>query len=87
MTRITSLKRSQPRVVLAYRVDAGIHVKLMWAPDTKTVAVHVWDSRRDERFELVIEPELNPIDVYDHPYAYAAWRGLDFGPGRLPEAA
>lgn len=59
---------------------------LLWAPDTKTASVDVWDTVADVRFELVVEPETNPIDVYDHPYAYAAWRGVDYGV-HLPEAA
>lgn len=75
------------RDVLAYRVNAGIHVTLLWFPEAKVVAVGVWDSLNEERFELVLEPDLNPIDVYEHPYAYAALRGLDVGGGHLPRAA
>jgi hypothetical protein len=34
----------KPRVVLASRKNAGIRVTLLWAPDTKAVAVHVFDA-------------------------------------------
>lgn len=78
MTSVAPLTQPSPRDVLAYRVNAGIHVTLLWAPDTNTVSVSVWDTATEDRFELVLEPELNPIDVFEHPYAYAAWRGIEF---------
>jgi hypothetical protein len=35
--------------------------------------------RRDSRRSLRVarEPDANPIDVYKHPFAYAAWCGID----------
>ena len=66
------------RVVLASRKNAGIRVTLLWAADTDTVAVLVFDRITKEQFELVVEPDANPIDVYEHPYAYAARRGIDY---------
>lgn len=87
MSSTTALTQPTPRDVLAYRVNAGIHVTLLWAPDTNTVSVSVWNVAAEEKFELVIEPELNPIDVFEHPYAYAAWRGIDFDAGCLRRAA
>jgi len=68
----------RPRVVLAKRRNGGLRVTLFWAVDTNTVAVLVSDDATKDRFELVVEPDLNPIDVYEHPYAYAAWRGIDY---------
>jgi hypothetical protein len=64
--------------MLASRKNAGIRVALLWAADTNTVAVRVRDDRANEQFELLVEPETNPIDVYEHPYAYAARRGIDY---------
>ena len=60
------------RVELASRENAGIEVTLLWTSDTNTVAVLVRDDFTNENFELLVEPEANPIDVYEHPYAYAA---------------
>jgi hypothetical protein len=76
-----------PRVVLASRRNAGIRVTLLWAPDTNTASVLVRDDGTEDEFELVLEPEANPIDVYEHPYAYAAWRGIDYQTSDLRQAA
>jgi hypothetical protein len=65
------------RVVLASRRNAGIRVTLLWAAETDTVAVLVRDHSMSHQFELVVVPDDNPIHVYEHPYAYAAWRGVD----------
>jgi hypothetical protein len=70
------------RVELAVRENDGVSVTLVWAPTTNLLAVVVVDSRRGERFELVIEPDDRPLKVFYHPYAAAAERGVD-----LKEAA
>jgi hypothetical protein len=77
----------KPRVVLASRKNAGIRVMLLWAADTNTVAVLVRDKTMNEWFELVVEPEANPMDVYEHPYAHAAWRGIGYRTADLRQAA
>ena len=66
------------RVVLAERENAGIHVTLLWAEDTNSVAVLVHDDGTDEQFELSVEPGANALDTFEHPYAYAAWRGIEY---------
>ena len=66
------------RVVLAERKNAGIHVTLLWAEDTNSVAVLVHDDSTDDQFELSVEPGANALDIFEHPYAYAAWRGVDY---------
>ena len=66
------------RVVLAKRKNAGIHVTLLWAEDTNSVAVLVHDDSTDDQFELSVEPGANALDTFEHPYAYAAWRGIDY---------
>jgi hypothetical protein len=75
------------RVVLAERKTAGIWVRLLWAEDTNSVAVLVHDEGSGDRFELSLEPGINALDAFDHPYAYAAWRGVDFRRADLPRAA
>ena len=77
----------RPRVVLASRKNAGIRVALLWAADTNTVAVLVRDDSTNEQFELLVEPEINPMNVYKHPYAYAAWRGIDYRTPDVRQAA
>jgi hypothetical protein len=78
---------SHPRIVLASRQNAGIEVALVWTADTNVAAVLVRDEISDDQFELLVEPEANPIDVYEHPYAYAAWRGVDYRTADLRQAA
>jgi hypothetical protein len=73
--------------MLASCKNAGIRVALLWAADTNTIAVLVRDDSMNEQFELLVEPETNPIDVYEHPYAYAAWRGVGFRTADLRQAA
>jgi hypothetical protein len=66
------------RVVLAKRENAGIQVTLLWAQDTNSVAVLVHDDSTDDQFEMSVEPGANALDTFEHPYAYAAWRGVDY---------
>jgi hypothetical protein len=66
------------RVMLAKRKNAGIQVTLLWAGDTNSVAVLVHDDSTDDQFELSVDPGANALDTFEHPYAYAAWRGVDY---------
>jgi hypothetical protein len=75
------------RVVLAERKNAGIRVTLLWTEDTNTVAVLVRDDGTDDQFELSVEPGANAMDTYEHPYAYAAWQGVDYRLADLRDAA
>ena len=75
------------RIVLAKRRNAGIHVTLLWAEDTNAVAVLVHDDGTDDEFELSLEPGVNALDAFDHPYAYAAWCGVDYRLADLRAAA
>jgi hypothetical protein len=75
------------RVVLAKRENAGIQVTLLWAQDTNSVAVLVHDDNTDDQFEMCVEPGANALDTFEHPYAYAAWRGVDYRRADLRLAA
>lgn len=75
------------RVVLAERKNAGIQVTLLWAEDTDTVAVLVRDDGNDDQFELSVEPGANALQIFEHPYAYAASRGVDYRLADLRRAA
>ena len=66
------------RVVLAERKNAGIQVTLLWTEDTNAVAVLVHEDGTDDQFELSVEPGASALDTFEHPYAYAAWRGVDY---------
>ncbi len=64
---------------LAYRMADGVEVALLWHTGGDYVSVVVSDARIGETFELVLGERDNAMDVFDHPYAYAAHRGLEFG--------
>ena len=64
---------------LAYRMADGVEVALHWHTVGDYVSVVVSDARIGETFELVLDERDNAMDVFDHPYAYAAHRGLEFG--------
>jgi hypothetical protein len=69
---------SYPRTELAVRQQDGATVRLFWTRGTDVLAVAVVDHRNGDSFEFVLEPDERPLDVFYHPYAYAAARGLDF---------
>lgn len=70
---------------LAHREGDGVEVALLWYPSNDVVSVQVVDARADQIFELVLGDNDRPLDVFHHPYAYAALRGLDVGSTRDPE--
>jgi DNA-binding CsgD family transcriptional regulator len=88
MTTLTiTLPKVPARIVLAERKNAGIQVTLLWAEDTNAVAVLVRNDGSDEQFELSVVPGTDALDTFEHPYAYAAWRGIDYRLGDLRRAA
>ena len=60
---------------LARRDAAGSHVALLWSRRRHRAAVVVEDDATGELVELEIRERENPLDLYRHPYAYAAARG------------
>ena len=71
---------------LAFRASDGLEVALLWHPRTDILSVAVLDSKTGESFELVLDGE-KPMDVFEHPYAYAAYRGLELGEPEFAVAA
>lgn len=69
---------------LDYRAADGVEVALLWVVGTKSLFVVVHDEKTGDVLELPVERGENAIDVFDHPYAYAAARGLEYEP-RLSE--
>ena len=56
---------------LDHRSADGIEVSLLWIRNTNRLLVAVADSRSGESFE-VQAPAEKALDVFRHPYAYAA---------------
>ena len=66
------------------RESNGITVRLLWSRATNLVTVAVADAASDDNFELVLAGHEPALDVFNHPFAHAAARGLGFRP-RRPE--
>ena len=62
---------------LDYRCTDGVEVSLLWSKPTNRLWVAVYDGRTDDWFELDVRPD-NATDVFNHPYAYAASRGVEY---------
>ena len=73
---------------LAHRTSDGLEVSLLWRRRDNCVTVSVLDSRTGDSFELAAGDD-RPLDVFYHPYAYAAHRGIDYRVARSgdPEPA
>jgi hypothetical protein len=56
---------------LAHRISNGLDVALLWSRRTGQLVVTVSDLRTDEHFS-VDAPRHRALDVFHHPYAYAA---------------
>jgi hypothetical protein len=58
---------------LEQRENDGIEVTLLWQTGTDRLTVSVLDSRTGDAFSLPARP-ADAMDVFNHPYAYAARR-------------
>ena len=72
---------------LASRENNGIRVSLMWDRSTNDLKVTVYDAATDSAFALPVG-DASPLDVFNHPYAYAAFHGVtNDAPALEPVAA
>lgn len=60
---------------LARRDAAGSHVALLWSRRRHRAAVVVEEDATGELVQLDIQDRDNPLDLYEHPYAYLTTRG------------
>jgi hypothetical protein len=60
-----------------HRHSDGIDVRLLWDSADDRVVVTVTDAKAGEALELVVASHENALDVFHHPYAYAAHRGVE----------
>jgi hypothetical protein len=67
-----------PRELDARNSD-GIQVRLLWHPEDDHVSVAVNDTKTGEAFDLRVHDGQPALDVFQHPYAYAAMRQHDTG--------
>ena len=70
---------NEPRE-LAYRANDGLEVALLWVESTNRLVVSVADERTGDRFALRAG-HANALDVFYHPFAHAARRGIEYRTG------
>ena len=64
--------RTQITRELDRRTGDGIEVRLLWSRNDGRVAVAVADTRTGEVFEVPVRKGERALEVFHHPYAYAA---------------
>ena len=69
-THITGLRE------LTSRRANGVHVRLLWAEPEGRCSVAVTDIATAEAFQIEVRAGELALDVFHHPYAYAAWHGV-----------
>jgi len=62
--------------MLALRHSGTADIALFWSKRTHLAAVAVEDIATGEHFELLVRPDENPLELYQHPFAYASARHL-----------
>ena len=62
---------------LAYRVSDGVEVSLVWNQPEDRLLVMVVDVRTRSWFNVPARRE-NALDVFNHPFAYAASHGVEY---------
>jgi hypothetical protein len=68
---------------LAHRTATGIDVTLVWRAADDRLAVVVFDSQSGDCLEVAVEEGDDALDVFHHPFAYAAFRSATLDPLRL----
>ena len=67
---------TQPRTQITRELDTrtgdGIEVRLLWSQNDGRVTVAVTDTKTGEAFELAVREGERALEVFHHPYAYAA---------------
>jgi hypothetical protein len=57
---------------LATRTVDGLHVRLLWSAVEQEAWVSVIDVKRDHSVSVPVGENQNALDVFRHPFAYAA---------------
>ena len=65
------------------RISDGIQVRLLWCEQDGRLWVAVLDTKTGDSFSLEVPDDERPLDVFHHPYAYAAHHSIDTRRGSL----
>jgi hypothetical protein len=66
---------------LACRDSGSAHVQLLWSRRSGRAAVVVTDDATGEVSEIEVAAGENPLELFEHPFAYLTTRGE---PGWVP---
>jgi hypothetical protein len=80
MTAVATTRRE-----LDHRLVDGLSVALLWDAEADRAFVAVDDARSGEAFELEVRAGERALDVFHHPYAFAAQRASNGQHPRLAE--
>ena len=67
------------------RVSDGIEVQLLWRPRDNRAIVAVADAKTGESFTIEVRDDQRALDVFHHPFAYAATRRGNESTGELAQ--
>lgn len=59
------------------RIAHCTQVRLLWSRTDNRLWVSVLQTRSGLRFTFAVEDGERPLDVFNHPFAYAAYHGVD----------
>ena len=62
------------------RLTNGIQIRLLWRQHDDRVWVAVIDTRTGEASRIDVRDDESPLDVFRHPFAYAAHHHTELGP-------
>jgi hypothetical protein len=62
-------------IELDSRTTDGIEVRLLWHRAENRTTVTAVDGRSGEVLEVTVRDHESALDVFHHPYAYAAFHG------------
>ena len=69
--------------LLFHELDRRCHdrvdVRLLWRERDDQILVSVVDANTGGCFMIEVLEGERPLDVFHHPYAYAAWHGVETG--------
>ena len=64
-------------IELDSRTTDGIEVRLLWHSAENRVTVTASDVRSGEVLDVAVRDHERALDVFHHPYAYAAFHGVE----------
>ncbi len=68
------------------RMTDGIHVRLLWCEHDGTLWVTAVSAKTGDAFHVEVHDGERPLDVFHHPFAYAAHHGVETSALVVPDS-